>query len=265
MRARLFLALWIPALLASATALPLVFEMLEVTGTTTENNPPPIPLPLIIAGAALQNSLLLALIVWVGFRFAPKVGLSIPYIQQWVEGKQPGSLKPLRTLGRAFFSGLLCGLMVVLVDLLVFRSLVSSKLLEPLLRIPLWKRLLAGLFYGGITEEIVMRWCLMSVIAWLLSRYLWRNPASDGPFRAAILLVALLFGLGHLPATAAITPLTGAVVARALLLNGIVAVACGYLFWRRGLECAMVAHAAAHLPLQIIEPFLLKILAPTTC
>ena len=154
--------------------------------------------------------------------------------------------------------------MVVLVDLLVFRSLVSSRLLEPLLRIPLWKRLLAGLFYGGITEEIVMRWCLMSVIAWLLSRYLWRNPASDGPFRAAILLVALLFGLGHLPATAAITPLTGAVVARALLLNGIVAVACGYLFWRRGLECAMVAHAAAHLPLQIIEPFLLKILTPPT-
>jgi membrane protease YdiL (CAAX protease family) len=70
-------------------------------------------------------------------------------------------------------------------------------------------------------------------------------------FWIAIVLVAVLFGLGHLPATSRITPLTTMLILRALVLNGIAAIAFGYLYWRHGLEAAMIGHMGAHLVMQI--------------
>jgi hypothetical protein len=37
--------------------------------------------------------------------------------------------------------------------------------MQPLLAIPLWKRLLGSVLYGGITEELVMRLFLVSLVA----------------------------------------------------------------------------------------------------
>ena len=71
-------------------------------------------------------------------------------------------------------------------------------------------------------------------------------------------MVAVLFGLGHLPATAAVTPLTPALVARALVLNGVAGVAFGYLYSGHGLEAAMAGHMSAHAVLQIPGVMLLK-------
>jgi membrane protease YdiL (CAAX protease family) len=74
---------------------------------------------------------------------------------------------------------------------------------------------------------------------------------SSGAFWIAIVLVAVLFGLGHLPATSAVTPLTTTLVLRSLILNGIAGTAFGYLYWRRGLEAAMIGHMSAHLVMQV--------------
>jgi membrane protease YdiL (CAAX protease family) len=101
-----------------------------------------------------------------------------------------------------------------------------------LMTIPLWKRLLAGILYGGFTEELFMRLFLVSIVAWLCGRW-WRTPGglpTSGAFWIAIVLVAVLFGLGHLPITSAITPLTTMLVVRALVLNGIAGIAFGYLY-----------------------------------
>ena len=74
---------------------------------------------------------------------------------------------------------------------------------------------------------------------------------TSGAFWIAIVVVAVVFGLGHLPATSAVTPLTPTVVSRALVLNGIAGIAFGYLYWRHGLEAAMIGHMSAHLVMQI--------------
>ena len=83
---------------------------------------------------------------------------------------------------------------------------------------------------------------------------------TPGAFRAAIIVVAVLFGLGHLPATAAIAALTPGLVVRALLLNGVAGAAFGYLYWRHGLEAAMAGHMSAHVVMQIPGVMLLKAL-----
>ena len=97
-----------------------------------------------------------------------------------------------------------------------------------------------------------MRLFLMSLVAWLVGKR-WKTPEgrpSAGAFVTAIVVVALLFGLGHLPATAAMAPLTSVIVIRALVMNGVAGAAFGYLYWRHGLEAAMMAHMSTHLVMQ---------------
>lgn len=97
----------------------------------------------------------------------------------------------------------------------------------PVVRGPALERFLGGLLYGGITEELLMGLFLLSLVAWFFGRW-WKTAAgmpTPGAFRAAILVVAVIFGLGHLPATAALAPLTQTLVMRALVLNGVAGVA----------------------------------------
>lgn len=111
---------------------------------------------------------------------------------------------------------------------------------------------MAGVVYGGITEELLMRLFLLSLVARLLGRW-WKTAdgsPTNGVFWAAICLVALLFGLGHLPATAYMAPLTSMLVVRALAPNAVPGVVFGYLCWRHGLEASMLGHMSAHLVMQ---------------
>ena len=73
----------------------------------------------------------------------------------------------------------------------------------------------------------------------------------------AIVVTAILFGAGHLPATAALTALTPLVVARALLLNGLGGLVFGWLYAKHGLLAAMLAHFCADLVLHVAVPILL--------
>lgn len=107
-----------------------------------------------------------------------------------------------------------------------------------------------GLLYGGVVEEVLLRWGAMSLTALALWRLFARH--AERPPRwcvtVAIVLAAVLFAASHLPALAAggITPGVGAAL-RTLLLNTVAGVAFGLFYARRDLVAAMVAHAAAHL------------------
>ena len=54
--------------------------------------------------------------------------------------------------------------------------------------------------------------------------------------------------------TAALTKITGFIVARAIILNGIAGIAFGWLYWRKGLESAMISHFSADIVLHVILP-----------
>jgi len=95
---------------------------------------------------------------------------------------------------------------------------------------------------------------MMSVLAWL-GKFISHTP--DGRPTTAILwianvLAAVLFGLGHLPATSALLPLTPLFVTRAIVLNGLLGVAFGYLYMTRGLESAMISHFSADIVLHVL-------------
>ena len=80
-----------------------------------------------------------------------------------------------------------------------------------------------------------------------------------GTFWSANVIVAILFGLGHLPNAAMVMHITPAVVAFALLLNGVAAISFGYLYWKRGLESAMIAHFCADFVIYVVGVTFLRV------
>jgi membrane protease YdiL (CAAX protease family) len=69
----------------------------------------------------------------------------------------------------------------------------------------------------------------------------------------AIVVSAVLFGVGHLPALVQAVELTPVLVARTILLNAIAGVIFGWLYWQRSLETAMLSHASFHVPLLVLS------------
>ena len=115
--------------------------------------------------------------------------------------------------------GAIGGVLVVVLDRLVFQPLIpefnAAQFPEP----AVWKGALATL-YGGIAEELLCRLFLLSLLALCLRR-ISRTPTGlpKWIFWTANLMAALIFGLGHLPAAASILPLTPIWVTRVLVLN----------------------------------------------
>jgi len=73
----------------------------------------------------------------------------------------------------------------------------------------------------------------------------------SGLFWIANVVSALLFGLGHLPATGALAPLTPVLITRAVVENGLGGIVFGVLYRRFGLEWAMVSHFGCDILLHV--------------
>ncbi len=210
--------------------------------------------PVLALISFVQTGILIALAAGVGLLAAGPVGLGAPYIQAALAG-QPKWNAILGPLPLAVGLGALSVVLLVVFERFVFAPYVPESLRSSDVKTSAWKRLLAS-FYGGMDEEILMRLFLVSGFVWILGRF-WQNSSglpADGAFWTAILLASVLFGLGHLPATRTITPLTRMIVLRAIVLNGIVGIATGWLYWQYGLEVAMICHFSADILLHLVTP-----------
>jgi membrane protease YdiL (CAAX protease family) len=250
LREDLRLAAWLA--LAGALATAAVFPYLLETMPQLLDKVR-LPLAALIPLQALQAGVILGLLSLLGLRLGHRVGLGAPWLRALL------ARRPLPDVawGRSALLG--AGVAVAIVGL--------SQLTDPWLPPPshplpdlaamsAWKGLLAS-FYGGIGEELQLRLFLMTLLAWATAR-LWRGSTRPFAYWLAIVLAALLFGAGHLPAAAAVWPLTGMVVFRTLLLNAVAGLAFGWLYWRRGLEAAMLAHFCADLVLHVAVPLLAR-------
>jgi len=255
---RVFFILWVAAILASIAVLPYV---LELQGSAIETMDLPISLPALIAVQIVQGAVLFAIIIFAGMLFAGRVGLGTPILDS-VARSESVSDKVRAILPLSVGLGVVASLLIIGMDLILQPALLkeigdSANALNLQNAQPaVWKGFLAS-FYGGIAEEILLRLFVMSLFAWLggfVSKSQEGKPTS-AVFWGANIIAAILFGLGHLPATAMLIPLTPLVITRAILLNGIGGVIFGWLYWKRGLESAMVAHFSADIVLHVLLAF----------
>lgn len=206
-----------------------------------------VPFAVFVAAQSLQSALLVFLLAFLGLRGRALTGLDSPLVRAWCGGGAfPADFGG--RLAAAAFVGLATGTALFFADR-VFSGLMPAPY-SALPRIILWKRLLAA-FYGGVTEECLTRLFLMSSLVWLCLK-LAPSPSSAErawPFWLGIALAALLFAVGHLPAAGKIWPLTPAVLSRTVVLNSAGGMVFGWLYWRWGFECAVVAHFCGDLVL----------------
>jgi hypothetical protein len=208
----------------------------------------------LLAISVAQTAVLLAIAVVVGQWAAWKLGLGTPLIAVLLTCR-PAQQKTLSTLLIAFALGIVTALALMLLDHWVFAPIPSVAELfhnaeSGSAKPSAWQGFLAS-FYGAFDEEILMRFGLLSLLA-LAFRTLARMRGANrelalpsSVFWAANIVAAVLFGLGHLPATAALAPLSAALGVRAVVLNGTGGLVFGELYRRYGLEWAMVSHFGA--------------------
>ncbi|WP_051414389.1 CPBP family intramembrane glutamic endopeptidase [Pseudoxanthomonas suwonensis] len=216
-----------------------------------------IPLPLWIVAAAqgAQAALFCAVMAWLGLRMGHRVGLGSPLMHAWLVARQRPDWTRLRPL-LAVLAGIAAGIVILVLAPLVDRAM--PPMLHPPAQAGAGASALNGFlasFYGGIAEELMLRLFLMTLLVWIVARVSKRQPPA-WVYWVAIVLAAALFGAGHLPAAAKVWGLEPIVIARTLLLNGIAGVAFGWLYWKRGLEMAMLAHFSADIVLHVIAPLL---------
>lgn len=187
----------------------------------------------------LLNPLILLIIASaLGGALAHRVGL----------GSVLAGTAPARGIGGqlmlALFYGLILGAALGVLDRALLPWLPDAWLQLTKNRLEDGSAVIAGMLYGGLSEEIMLRWGLMSLLTWVMIR--WLTIPTWVALPLAIALCALAFGVAHLPAVTMQMEPTAAMFGRTVLVNGLAGAVYGWLYWRYHLEAAMAAHAASH-------------------
>ncbi|MEW6069175.1 MAG: CPBP family intramembrane glutamic endopeptidase [Candidatus Thermoplasmatota archaeon] len=214
----------------------------------------PIPLHILLPIQILQNVFIFAIIIFVGLYLAKKVGLGAPILEGWLEGR--GIKSYLKSIwGISIALGVLTGSLIIGFDaIFTFIEPINITQVTP----PIWQSFLAC-FYGGINEEVIARLFLMTLLVWIfykIKRTEEGKPTNQGVL-LAIVVTAILFGVGHLPFAATLAPVTPLIIIRVIFLNAIGGITFGWLYWKKGLESAMISHFFVDIVLHVFLPLLL--------
>lgn len=244
---RLFVILWLAGLAGVLSFLLVDLDALMAILPVPAGTEIPTITPALKLLSLIQPAVILSVAVLVGVGLASKVGLSSPVAEAAASGGDSVSaFKPQIIPG--IVGGLAGGVVIV------FIATVSKPFLPPEVVarigefgkfIPLPTRLL----YGGITEELLLRWGLMTLLVWAAWRFFQKGQGKPKPafFVSAILISSLVFGIGHLPVAFMLFPEPTLVLTLFVIVaNSAFGLIAGYLYWKRGLESAMIAHMLAH-------------------
>jgi membrane protease YdiL (CAAX protease family) len=185
----------------------------------------------------------------VGTATAPRVGFR-SFVHEYATDGRPVWRRLRESAPKAVLVGLATGAGILALDVVLTRVAPAAAPTEPgpgsvgfvLASAP------ARFLFGGLAEELMLRWGLVSAIAWLLGAVV-SGDRSRTVAWAAVVLAAIAFGAAHLPQAAASVELTLPVVARIVALNAMAGVVFGWLYVTDALETAMLAHASAHIVL----------------
>ena len=178
-----------------------------------------------------------------------------------VLGKQIGAWKDetsimKKPLALTLIISVIGGAVMILSDILFFgqysEAIMASYAAKPTLAF-----FAGSVIYGAVIEEVMLRLFMMSLIAFLLHKLLWRKRETTptAAFVAANTISALLFSAGHLPTTFILLGSSPLIIFRCFLLNGGLGLMFGRLYRKHGLRYAMIAHGGCHLVSKLIWIF----------
>lgn len=199
-----------------------------------------------------QATIIYAFSALIGGLLYRQAGFRLPLLERALGEEE------IRVNMKSWFSwtigtGLALAILIIVGDYVFYKMGSPLSLFEA--ELPAWWAGLMGAFSAGIGEELLMRFFLMTLLT-LIFLKLFRTNHTIAVW-SAIILVAVIFGALHLPATAELVELTLLIIVRAILLNGIAGIALGLLYWKLGLESAMVAHFLTDVIVHGLSPIFL--------
>lgn len=189
----------------------------------------------------INPSIMVLIAVIIGTLLYKKANLSLPIISSFFDKKNTVNFQEIIKYG--VIGGLLAGVLIG-ITILIFTPYLPQKFTElaESLKLSLPTRFL----YGGITEEILMRFGLMTFIVWLLKQI--TKKLNSTVYWIAITIASIVFALGHFPVVYNIisNPPT-ALLVYVLIGNSIGGLIFGWLYYKKGLESAFIAHIFTHI------------------
>jgi hypothetical protein len=196
-------------------------------------------------------TVLLLIMVVVGTLLFDKVGLSVPTLSGLLQQRPVGEVFAGQ-MKAGVIGGAISGVLMVAVGQ-VFSSALTAEMEK--LSAALQPSLAARFLYGGITEELLLRYGLMSLVLWLVLKLI--PTRVNTAAWVSIAISTGLFALGHMPAVySAVPDPSASLFAYVMLGNTIGGLIFGWLYWKKGLEAAMLAHIMAHVVMVGSEQYL---------
>lgn len=196
----------------------------------------------------INPTILLLIAVLIGTALHEKVNLSVPNISAALNIK-PSNITWAEQLRSGILLGIIAGVLITIVGL-VFRSSLPQEFValgEKMKVTPI-----ARFGYGGFTEEILMRYGFMTLIVWVI--YKITKQLKPHTYWLGIIIATFLFAFGHFPVVYnAVKNPSIALLSYVLIGNASAGIFFGWLYWKKGLEAAFIAHIFAHIIMMIGE------------
>ncbi len=188
------------------------------------------------AGAALIMG---SIFIWIGLWISVRANLGAPLIVKKLSGKSFSDSINKKTIITSILFGAFVGfLMLALLKIQEYVLPMGTAKFKHPSAIP---NLFAS-FSAGITEEIIFRLGIMSLIISIILYLTKAKIPKNGIVWTGNILTAILFGLIHIPMSSNYFDLTPIVIGTTVLGNIITGTTFGWIFWRYGLIMAMLAH-----------------------
>lgn len=198
----------------------------------------------------INPSLMLLLAVSVGTILYDKVNFQLPIIEKLIYKNKTIELQCILKYG--IIGGIIGGILITL-TVIVFYPILPPEFIE--LGKEIKPSIAASFLYGGFTEEIIMRFGLMTFFVWLMFKVFKKlNPSI---YWIGIIISAIIFGFGHFPIVfAMIGSPSIELLTYVLIGNAVGGIIFGWLYWKKGLESAIIAHVFAHVVMILGESLL---------
>lgn len=169
--------------------------------------------------------------IGIGLYLAGRIGLGVPFVEGQLKGGEISNWA-----GRVFALSLIVAIAGSLPFLLVNLNV------NPEAYPASWMLVLASV-QAGIREEIFMRLFLMTILAWLGGLVQREEDGRPSPtvMWCAVILSGFLFGYAHIDQVVPTPEIYDALILM-LMVNMMFGIVFGWLYWKQGLESAILAH-----------------------
>ena len=191
----------------------------------------------------INPAVLVLLLSGIGVACFDRVHLTAPVLEKIIDKNRTTTTSISHLLLHGLAGGIVAGVLLSMISL-YFEPQLPPEFTQATKGPEL--NIITKLMYGGIAEELMMRFGIMSVIVFALFKA--TKKLSAPVYIIAILISSFLFALGHFPVIYQFVKEPGPIIFTYVILGNCTGgIIFGWLYWKKGLESAIIAHAVTHL------------------